>query len=83
MIDLPCAVIRLLQCVQILHLEIDYHSLKKQSVRAEVADVAHMEEQLSNIASNMQVRNITKSELIDDGIRLNTAFRGRQPHGLP
>lgn len=45
-----------LACVQILHLEIDYHSLKKQSVRAEVADVAHMEEQLSNIAANMQVR---------------------------
>eukprot|EP00903_Cladosiphon_okamuranus_P019522 g17953.t1 len=39
---------------KILHLEIDYHSLKKQSIRAEVADVAHMEEQLSNIASNVQ-----------------------------
>eukprot|EP00752_Nemacystus_decipiens_P018287 g16407.t1 len=39
---------------QILHLEIDYQSLRKQSVRAEVADVAHMEEQLSNIASNME-----------------------------
>lgn len=52
--------------VKILHLEIDYHSLKKQSVRAEVADVAHMEEQLSNIASNMQVRNKTGVEIIYD-----------------
>lgn len=37
-----------------LHLEIDYHSLKQQTVQAEVKDVAHMEEQLSNIATNME-----------------------------
>ncbi|CAM9769549.1 unnamed protein product [Pylaiella littoralis] len=39
---------------EIVHLEIDYHSLKKQSIRAEVADVAHIEEELSNVAAKME-----------------------------
>lgn len=41
---------------QILHLEIDYHSLKKRSIQAEMRDVAHMEDQLAVIADNMEVR---------------------------
>lgn len=52
---------RLPSVSQVLHLEIDYHSLKKQSIRAEVKDVAHMEEQLSNVSAKMEVRyRVTK-----------------------
>lgn len=49
-------IFRLPSISQVLHLEIDYHSLKKQSIRAEVKDVAHMEEQLSNVSAKMEVR---------------------------
>ncbi|CBJ25910.1 Putative Leucine Rich Repeat Receptor [Ectocarpus siliculosus] len=40
---------------QNLHLEIDYHSLKKQSAQAEMRDVAHVEDQLASVAANMEV----------------------------
>ncbi|CAM9915027.1 unnamed protein product [Ectocarpus sp. 6 AP-2014] len=54
------------QSHQNLHLEIDYHSLKKQSAQAEMRDVAHVEDQLASVAANMEKLEQSVTRMTDE-----------------
>ena len=60
MVDSTNAISFALLVVQILHLEIDYHSLTKRSIQADAADVANMEERLASVAASMEVSTTTQ-----------------------
>lgn len=60
-----------LTIVQVLHLEIDYHSLTKRTIQADAADVAHMEERLTSVAANMEVSTTPCPWVTAGGIEVN------------